>query len=51
MYVHAYRLLEELEERTDSETKSQDAQLRILTKEKTSLVAKLTGLCAIDLDV
>ena len=36
-------LLEELEERSDSEVKSQEAQLRILAKEKTSLVTKLTG--------
>ena len=36
-------LLEELEERSDSEVKSQEAQLRILSKEKTSLVTKLTG--------
>ena len=38
-----YSLLEELEERSDSEVKSQEAQLRILAKEKTSLVTKLTG--------
>lgn len=36
-------LLEELEERSDSEVKSQEAQLRILAKAKTSLVTKLTG--------
>ena len=42
-YSSPCSLLEELEERSDSEVKSQEAQLRILAKEKTSLVTKLTG--------
>ena len=42
-YSSPCSLLEELEERSDSEVKSQEAQLRIFAKEKTSLVTKLTG--------
>ena len=38
-------LLEELAERTETDSRTHEAQLRVTQKEKNGLVTKLTGVC------
>ena len=38
-------LLEELAERTEADSRTHEAQLRVTQKEKNGLVTKLTGVC------